>query len=139
METLSSTYLVRFEHLNQYQTLFVGPVMGWMDEVGYITAIKTLGLENNSLVCFAASKIVYGAEIPNGSVLEFTGRVVKLGNTSITVYVEGSTEEGLRNISGFITYVHLNTKTRKKTPHGKVLDDTTNPREIELRKIANNL
>ncbi|NLM05397.1 MAG: acyl-CoA thioesterase [Tissierellia bacterium] len=139
METLSSTYLVRFEHLNQYQTLFVGPVMGWMDEVGYITAIRTLGLKNNSLVCFAANNVVYGAEIQNGSVLEFTGRVVKLGNTSVTVYVEGSTEEGKRNISGFFTYVHLDVETREKTPHGKVLDDTTNPREMELRKIANSL
>ena len=140
MELFTSSYLVRYEHLNQYQTLFVGTVMGWIDEVGFITATKTLNLEEGSLVCFAANDVVYGQTIPNGSILSFKAKVVKLGETSVTVYVEGSIGDGNKKcVSAFMTYVYLDPDTRNKTPHGKVLDETQNPRELELRRLAENI
>ena len=41
---------------------------------------------------------------------------------------------GGQNVEGFITFVCVEPDTKKKRPHNIVLDETTDPEELELRE-----
>ncbi len=75
--------------LNDHKTLFGGELLRWMDEVAYITAIRYCRQE---MVTVSAEHISFRQPLPEGTIIELTGKVVKTGNATITVAVEVRSE-----------------------------------------------
>src|SRR5688572_6915719 len=75
---------------NHYDTLFGGTAMQLMDEVAFITATR---FSRKCMVTVSSDRIDFKKPIPAGSIVELTGRVSKIGNTSLDVRVEIYIEE----------------------------------------------
>ena len=76
--------------INDYNTLFGGFAMKWMDEVAYITATRFI---RKRVVTISTSSIKFDKPIPYGSIIELIGRVVKVGNVRLEINVEVFTEQ----------------------------------------------
>lgn len=136
MKSFETSHLIMSRHLNHHSTLFVGQALAWFVEAGFMTASSTLDLPPENMVCFAMNGMEFTKAAKTGKLITYKGKVVKLGNSSVTVYIEGTTNEGKdKHIKGFVTYIYVDDNL-EKTSHKKVLDETNNPRELELRKIA---
>lgn len=70
---------------NHYDTLFGGTAMSLMDEVAFITATR---FSRKRMVTVSSDRIDFTKPIPSGTIVELTGRVVHVGNTSVKVLVE---------------------------------------------------
>ena len=75
--------------------------------------------------------------VQKGDILTIYGRIVKAGNTSLMVHVRACCEIDVgQNVEGFITFVCVEPDTKKKRPHGIVLDEPENEEEAALRERA---
>ena len=102
---------------NHYDTLFGGTAMHMMDEVAFITATR---FSRKRAVTVSSDRIDFTKPIPAGTIVELTGRVVHIGNTSFKVAVEVYIEEMYSDyrekaISGTFTFVALD-EHRHPTP-----------------------
>ncbi|MGD1842920.1 MAG: acyl-CoA thioesterase [Thermonemataceae bacterium] len=75
---------------NHYDTLFGGTAMQLMDEVAFITATR---FSRKRVVTVSSSKIDFEKSIPADTIIQITGRVVRVGNTSLDIEVEVTKEE----------------------------------------------
>jgi acyl-CoA hydrolase len=75
---------------NHYDTLFGGTAMQLMDEVAFITATR---FSRKRMVTVSSDKIDFNKPIPAGTIIELTGKVIHVGNTSLKVSVEIFVEE----------------------------------------------
>lgn len=103
---------------NHYDTLFGGTAMQLMDEVAFITATR---FSRQRMVTVSSDKIDFSKPIPAGTIVELTGYVKNVGNTSLKVHVDVFIEEMYSNkresaISGEFTFV--------------AIDNDRNPTEI---------
>lgn len=94
---------------NHYDTLFGGTALQLMDEVAFITATR---FSRKRVVTVSTDKIDFSLPIPAGSIVDLTGRVVHVGNTSVKVHVEIVIEEMYKRgrtkaIEGTFTFVAL--------------------------------
>lgn len=92
---------------NHYDTLFGGTALHMMDEVAFICATR---FSRKKVVTISTDKIDFKKPIPEGSIVELIGRVIKVGNTSCvvstTMYMEDMysyTREKV--VSGTFTFV----------------------------------
>lgn len=69
---------------NHYDSLFGGTALSWMDETAFITATR---FSRQKMVTVATERINFTEAIPSGKLVELTGRVVKVGKSSLTVKV----------------------------------------------------
>jgi acyl-CoA hydrolase len=76
--------------LNDHETLFGGTAMQWMDEVAYMTATRFL---RKKMVTVSVEKVNFLLPIYSGTIIEITGRVIKIRNVRIKVQVEVYVEE----------------------------------------------
>jgi acyl-CoA hydrolase len=103
---------------NHYQTLFGGTALNWMDEIAFITATR---YGRKKFVTVSSDRIDFKNSIPEGSIVELIGEVIKVGNTSLVVKVEIVVEDMYsRNkhvaVDGNFTFV--------------AIDDNKNPLKI---------
>jgi acyl-CoA hydrolase len=94
---------------NHYDTLFGGTAMHLMDEVAFITATRFSRLR---MVTVSSDKIDFKKPIPHGTIIELTGYVIKVGNTSLQVRVDIFTEQMYSEdrelaVSGGFTFVAI--------------------------------
>src|SRR3954466_12890125 len=75
---------------NHYDTLFGGTAMQLMDEVAFIAATR---FSRQRMVTVSSDKIDFTHPIPAGTIVEFTGQVTHVGNTSLKVRVDIHVEE----------------------------------------------
>ena len=75
---------------NHYDTLFGGTALQLMDEVAFITATR---FSRKQVVTVSTDKIDFNLPIPAGTIIELTGKVIHVGNTSLKVQVEIYIEE----------------------------------------------
>lgn len=136
VKELSTSQLVLTGDLNHHGTLFVGKALIWLSETGFMTA--SMSYKNpDELVFLAMNGFKFFKPVPKGDIVNFTGKIVNLGNSSITVYVNGvSSLTGEIHVEGFITYVCIDQVTRKKKNHGLVMDDAESTEEIRIRNRA---
>ncbi len=112
------TYKLVFPHTtNQYDTLFGGTVVEWMDEVAFITATR---FSRQKVVTVSMDRIDFKKPIPSGTVVELIGRVSRVGNTSVGVKVEVWKEDMYAQhrelaVSGLVTFVAIDDQ-RNPTP-----------------------
>ncbi|MFN4152740.1 MAG: acyl-CoA thioesterase [Candidatus Sericytochromatia bacterium] len=94
---------------NHYDTLFGGTALSLMDEVAFITATR---FSRSRMVTVSTEKIDFNHPIPNGTIIEITGKVLDIGNTSLKVEVIIYVEQMYENkrekaISGIFTFVSI--------------------------------
>lgn len=75
---------------NHYDTLFGGTAMQLMDEVAFITATRFC---RKRVVTVSSERIDFKKPIPSGTIVELIGKVIHIGNTSLTVSVEMIVEQ----------------------------------------------
>lgn len=94
---------------NHYDTLFGGTAMQLMDEMAFITATR---FSRQRMVTVSSDRIDFTKPIPAGTIVELTGRVTSIGNTSLKVRVEIYVEEMYsmsreKAVSGEFTFVAI--------------------------------
>lgn len=76
--------------LNSNETLFGGMAMLWMDEVAYITATR---FTRANMVTVSVEKIKFLTAVKSGTIAEIIGKVVRIKNATIEIFVEIYIEE----------------------------------------------
>jgi acyl-CoA hydrolase len=109
--------IVRFEHLNQHDSLFGGQMLSWVDEFAWLTAARDFS--GHRLVTRAMDRISFEKAVPNGSILRFHILPCKQGNSSITYNVDvfadtPETEGEFLVFSTKITFVSLTAEGEKR-------------------------
>lgn len=99
---------------NHHNTMFGGAVMYLMDEVAFMTATRFC---RKPIVTVSSDKIDFKHAIPAGTLVEFVGKVVRVGRTSLDVQVDVFIESMYRDgrdkaISGTFTLVAINENKR---------------------------
>lgn len=94
---------------NHYDTLFGGTAMQWMDEVAFITATRFTRLK---VVTVSSDRLDFKKAIPEGSIVELVGSVVKVGRSSLEIHVQVFLEAMLEDsrslaLEGSFTFVAL--------------------------------
>ena len=95
--------------INHYDTMFGGQTLYFMDEIAFITATR---FSRKKVVTVSSSKIDFRKPIPHGTIVEFTGEVTRIGNTSldieVNVYIEQMySDEREKAIKGKFTFVAI--------------------------------
>lgn len=92
---------------NNTDTLFGGQLMAWMDEIAYIVATR---FTRQRTVTVSMDRIDFQKPIPAGHMVELTGQVCRVGNTSLQIEVKAHKEgmlTGVRElaVTGHLTFV----------------------------------
>lgn len=99
---------------NHFDILFGGQAMQLMDEVAFITATR---FSRKKVVTVSTDKIDFKQPIPAGTIIELTGKIIHLGNTSLKVEVEIVIEDMYsfareKAITGTFTFVAIDEDKR---------------------------
>jgi len=130
--------LVKSEDLNHHGTLFAGRTAEWFVESAFIAAACTIG-DPEKVVCLNIHGFVFRTPVNKGSIVKFSSKVAKLGNTSIVVYTRLDMElNPIMPVEGFITFISVD-ENGNKVPHGLVLDEAKDEEEKSIRERAMNL
>ena len=122
--------------LIHHGSLFAGSSSVWLVDAGFITAAAEHGRPQDVL-CVNVHGFTFKKPVQKGDILTIYGRIVKAGNTSLMVHVKATCEIAKsQNVEGFITFVCVEPDTKKKRPHGIVLDEPENEEEAILRERA---
>jgi len=70
---------------NHYGTLFGGHALELMDKSAFITASR---FARKAMVTACSERVDFKAPVKNGHLVELIGRILKKGNSSVTVSVE---------------------------------------------------
>jgi acyl-CoA hydrolase len=102
---------------NLYDTLFGGTLLGWMDEVAFITATR---FGRCPFVTVSLERIDFKHPIPAATIVELVGRVETLGRTSVKVRIDVFVEEmfqghRLKAVTGLFTMVAID-EHKRPTP-----------------------
>jgi len=71
--------------VNHYGTLFGGIALQWMDKAAWVISTR---YARRTMVTVAVDQIIFKEPIAQGSMVELRARIDKIGNTSITSFVE---------------------------------------------------
>lgn len=139
MKEYTISHLVKSEDLNHHGTLFAGRSAEWLVEAGFIAAAAE-HRRPQDVVCVNIHGFVFKTPVGKGTVLTLYSRIVKVGKSSITVYVRAFDEiEHTQNVDGFLTFVCVEPDTNKPKPHDIVLDEPQSPEEERVRERAADL
>ena len=72
-------------HTNHMGTLFGGQALAWMDKAAFLAAAR---FSRRTVVTARSDQVDFKLPIRVGDMVETIGRVVKVGNSSMTVEVE---------------------------------------------------
>ncbi len=78
--------IVRPEHLNQFNLLFGGVMLQWVDEYAYITAVNEF--PKGHFVTRGLDKVEFTRGVNNGALLRFDVNRIRRGVTSVSYSVE---------------------------------------------------
>jgi acyl-CoA hydrolase len=107
--------------LNNHDTLFGGIALKWMDEVAYITATR---FARKKMVTVSAEKAHFLLPVKSGTLVEIIGKVVKIGNAKLQIWVEIFVEEMYsesrqKAVEALFTFAAINNE-HKPVPIGHV-------------------
>jgi acyl-CoA hydrolase len=78
--------LVLPEHLNQFQFLFGGNMLKFVDEIAWIAA--SLDYPGFNFVTIAMDRVEFRQSVREGTILRFQSERIKTGNTSVCYHVD---------------------------------------------------
>lgn len=120
MVEVSTFQLIKMGDLNHHSTLFVAKALEWLSETGFITACHAYE-DPNELVYRGMDDFKFLKPADKGEILRFTGKIINVGTTSLTVSVKACSFADKDNSDpycmGKITYVVIDKETRKKKAH----------------------
>lgn len=115
-----TSHLVKSEDLNHHQTLYAGRCVEWCVEMAYITAQRCFR-EPRPLVFMSIRSLSIRAAARVGEILELTGRVDYLGESTIGVRIDGhkaQNGEGSKPVvTGTFLFCTID-EEGKAVPHG---------------------
>lgn len=120
----NNSILVKPEDLNPAGNLFGGRLLEWLDEKAALFCYCQLKYEALIVTKFM-SEINFVSSAKNGDIIEFGFKVVKVGNTSITIegFIKNKiTKKEILKIDE-IVFVNMDKETGKPVPHGFILKD----------------
>ncbi len=79
-------------HVNHYGTLFGGYALQWMDQAAWLCATR---FARKTMVTIASDRVEFKRSVPEGTIVMLRAKIVKIGNTSVTVEVEMQAERPL--------------------------------------------
>ncbi len=133
------SHLVKSEDLNHHGTLFAGRSAEWLVEAAFVAAASQHGRPQDVL-CVNIHGFTFTKQVQKGDIITFLSKVAKVGNTSITVFVKAMSEiHGTTHVDGFLTFVCIEPDTKRKRPHGILMDEPQDEEEKEIRERANRL
>ncbi len=136
MKEYSISHLVKSEDLNHHGTLFAGRSAEWLVEAAFVAAASSHGRPQDVL-CINIHGFIFKKPVEKGTILTLKSRVVKVGHTSMVVYVRAISEiEKTQHVDGFLTFVCVEPDTKKKRIANVQLDETTDPDELAIRERA---
>lgn len=124
MQTFITHHLVKEADLNHHRTLYAGRGADWIIEASFISASSLT--TTKSIVCLKVHGMLFLKPVPLGSLLRFESKVVYSGKTSLTAYTRvlfAQTDEFI--VDGYITFIHINPENSKPSPHGLVIEAST--------------
>ncbi len=132
MKTFITHHLVKGNDLNHHGTLFAGRGAEWFVEAGFVAASNMTRPENT--VCLNIHGMVFTRPVPKGTIVRYESRVAYAGRSSMVVYVKVvRADNELFLLDGFMTFVHVDSEG-KATPHGLVVEATTEEEIAEMEK-----
>lgn len=136
MKKYESIRLVKSEDLNHHGTLFAARGAAWLVEAAFTAAACAQG-NTSQVVCRNLHDMAFTHPVKPGDILNFTGRIVYTGKTSLIVHVKAvSVMTGEQAIEGFATFVTVQEGIGGKLIHGIVLDKAEDEEELSLRERA---
>ena len=139
MKEYHLSHLVKSEDLNHHGTLFAGRSAEWLVEAAFVAAASEHGRPQDVL-CINIHGFIFKKPVAKGTILTLHSRVVKVGHTSIVVYVKAVSEiEKTQHVDGFLTFVCVEPDTKKRRLAHVQLDDTNDAEELEIRERADHL
>lgn len=139
MKAYATLHLVKQEDLNHHGTLFAARAAAWVVEAGFATAACEHG-NTDDIVLRNLQNMSFFKPVKPGTVVNFTGKVVYVGNSSMVVAVMAKDAvSGEAAIEAFITFVTIDKENGGKKSHGLLLDETTDAEELVLREKAEKL
>lgn len=139
MKEYSISHLVKSEDLNHHGTLFAGRSAEWLVEAAFVAAASEHGRPQDVL-CINIHGFVFKKPVLKGSILTLKSRVVKVGHTSVVVYVKAISEiEKTQHVDGFLTFVCVEPDTKKKRLVDIKLDEARDTEELAIRERAEHL
>lgn len=139
MRDYRMSHLVKSEDLNHHGTLYAGRTAEWLVEAAFIAAAAEHGRPQD-VVCANIHGFTFKKPVEKGWIITFVAKIAKVGNTSITVYVQ-TVSEILPTVyaEGFITFVCVEPDTKNKRVHGIIMDEPGDALEKEIRARASKL
>ncbi|MDD2189794.1 MAG: hotdog domain-containing protein [Eubacteriales bacterium] len=139
MKDYQIAHLIKSEDLNHHGTLFAGRSAEWLVESAFVSAAAQHGRPQDVL-CVNIHGFTFKKPVQKGDIITFYSKVARVGQTSITVYVKATSEiHGTAHVDGFLTFVCVEPDTKRKRPHGIVMDEPVDDEEIEIRNRAEKL
>lgn len=136
MQTFITHHLVKEADLNHHRTLYAGRGADWIIEASFISASSLT--TTKSIVCLKVHGMLFLKPVPLGSLLRFESKVVYSGKTSLTAYTRvifAQTDEFI--VDGYITFIHINPENSKPSPHGLVIEASTDEeKNLQEQAIA---
>jgi len=83
---LISTHVCKTQNLGFHGNLFGGVMLSWLDEAGAAFAAEVTGTPR--VVTVKISEMTFRKPVRPGQIIKIYGRVVKFGNTSVTIELE---------------------------------------------------
>ena len=107
---LISTHTIKKSDLGFHGNLFGGQLLSWLDSAAAAYAMELC--HNRRMVTVCIDECVFKRPAKEGSLLKIYGKVVKVGTTSITLYLEARsfnvyTQEEDIILSTNITFVRI--------------------------------
>lgn len=136
MKQYETLHLVKQEDLNHHGTLFAARAAAWVVESGFTTAACEHG-NTDDIVLRNLQNMSFFKPVKPGTVMNFTGRVVYAGSSSMIVAVNAKNAvTGEPAIEAFITFVTIDKENGGKKAHSIRLDEAADEEEAMLREKA---
>lgn len=97
---------------NKHGTIFGGIIMSYIDLAG---AVAVSQVTSQKIVTVAMEKVIFKEPVMVGEVVSFYGKLLKVGNTSVTVHVEVEADREGKVVpvtQADLTFVCVNDKGR---------------------------
>lgn len=130
--SIKTTHLVKSEDLNHHATLYGGRCVEWCVQMAYITAENCFD-DNRPLVFMSIRSLSMREPARLGEILEFTGRVDYVGESTIGVRVDGRKLHPKSNsrlvVTGTFLFCTVDEEGRAR-PHGLPSPPTATPASV---------
>ena len=83
---LISTHICKTSNVGFHGNLFGGIMLSWLDEAGAIFACESC--DTPRMVTKSISAVVFEKPVRPGQIIKIYGKVIKVGNSSITIRLE---------------------------------------------------